>query len=150
MTPPCPQGSLRRSFRQAFGANVEARVGLGGDSFIEELFRAAGNNLTSPLVHLLQGVESTAWTSCSARTRACSSLRQAPPSESSEASEASEPAAVDAVQRVETFQAVADDPTIEGIDRGTLDQLLSEPDFDQRMAEAEAAVDAALAKAETG
>ncbi|MGC4941100.1 hypothetical protein [Kribbella sp. DT2] len=52
-------------------------------------------------------------------------------------------------ERLETFRALADDPAVEGIDRETLDELLHDPDFDQRLAEAEALVDAALADAES-
>ncbi|HET6296143.1 MAG TPA: hypothetical protein VFG33_22360 [Kribbella sp.] len=50
-------------------------------------------------------------------------------------------------ERLASFQALADDPAVEGIDREVLDQLLEDPEFDQRMTEAEALVDAALADA---
>jgi hypothetical protein len=66
-----------------------------------------------------------------------------------EAAAAEEP--VDAEQtaeeRLQEFQAIADDPAVEGIDREVLDGLLQDPAFETRMAEADALIDEAIADA---
>ncbi|WP_086818899.1 hypothetical protein [Allokutzneria sp. NRRL B-24872] len=50
-------------------------------------------------------------------------------------------------EQLESFRAAASDPTVEDIDREVLEQLLQEPDFEQRVAEADQLIEAALADA---
>lgn len=47
-------------------------------------------------------------------------------------------------ERAASVLAAAEDPALEGVNREELDQLLNDPDFDQRMTDAGALVDAAL------
>ncbi len=50
-------------------------------------------------------------------------------------------------ERLKEFQAIADDPAVEGIDREVLDGLLQDPAFETKMAEADALIDDAIADA---
>ena len=47
-------------------------------------------------------------------------------------------------ERLESFQALVDDPAVEDISQEVLDELLEDPGFAQRMADVEAEVDAEL------